>query len=54
MFRNNRDGTFTDVTKAAGVLDFSGGMGLGFRRRISTDGSDLYTSNINSNQPLVR
>ena len=50
LFRNNGDGTFTDVAKEAGVLDFSGGMGLAFGD-FNDDGlTDLYTSNINSNQ----
>ncbi|MBC8029058.1 MAG: VCBS repeat-containing protein [Pyrinomonadaceae bacterium] len=50
LLRNNGDGTFTDVAKEAGVLDFSGGMGLAFGD-FNDDGLiDLYTSNINSNQ----
>lgn len=50
LFRNKGDGTFTDVAKEAGVLDFSGGMGLAFGD-FNDDGLiDLYTSNINSNQ----
>jgi hypothetical protein len=50
LFRNNGDGTFTDVAREAGVLDFSGGMGLAFGD-FNDDGLiDLYTSNINSNQ----
>jgi hypothetical protein len=50
LYRNNGDGTFTDVAKSAGVLDFSGGMGLAFGD-LNFDGRpDLYTSNINSNQ----
>jgi hypothetical protein len=50
LYRNNGDGTFTDVAKAAGVLDFSGGMGLAFGD-LNFDGRpDLYTANINSNQ----
>jgi hypothetical protein len=50
LFRNNGDGTFTDVAKEAGVLDFSGGMGLVFGDFDSDGALDLYTSNINSNQ----
>lgn len=50
LYRNNGDGTFTDVAKAAGVLDFSGGMGLTFGDFDSDGALDLYTSNINSNQ----
>ncbi len=50
LYRNNGNGTFTDVTKAAGVLDFSGGMGLAFGDMNFDGRPDLYTSNINSNQ----
>jgi enediyne biosynthesis protein E4 len=50
LFRNNGDGTFTDVAKEAGVLDFSGGMGLTFGDFDDDGLLDLYTSNINSNQ----
>lgn len=50
LFRNNGDGTFTDVAKEAGVLDFSGGMGLVFGDFDDDGLLDLYTSNINSNQ----
>ena len=39
LYRNNGDGTFTDVTKTAGVLDFSGGMGLAFAD-LNFDGID--------------
>ena len=50
LFHNNRNGTFTDVAKQAGVLDFSGGMGLTFGDFDGDGLIDLYTSNINSNQ----
>jgi hypothetical protein len=50
LFRNNGDGTFTDAAKDAGVLDFSGGMGLAFGDFNDDGYPDLYTSNINSNQ----
>ena len=50
LYRNNGDGTFTDMAKEAGVLDFSGGMGLAFGDFDSDGALDLYTSNINSNQ----
>lgn len=50
LFHNNGDGTFTDVAKQAGVLDFSGGMGLTFGDFDDDGLIDLYTSNINSNQ----
>ena len=50
LLHNNGDGTFTDVAKEAGVLDFSGGMGLTFGDFDDDGLIDLYTSNINSNQ----
>jgi hypothetical protein len=50
LFHNNGNGTFTDVAKQAGVLDFSGGMGLAFGDFDGDGLIDLYTSNINSNQ----
>lgn len=50
LFHNNGDGTFTDLAKQAGVLDFSGGMGLTFGDFDGDGLIDLYTSNINSNQ----
>jgi hypothetical protein len=50
LYHNNGDGTFTEVTKQAGVLDFSGGMGIAVGD-IDDDGLlDIYFSNINSNQ----
>src|SRR5207248_1309966 len=50
LFHNNGDGTFTDAAKQAGVLDFSGGMGVTFGDFDGDGYPDLYTSNINSNQ----
>ena len=50
LYHNNGDGTFTDVAKEAGVLDFSGGMGLAFGDLDNDGRIDLYTSNIYSNQ----
>ncbi len=50
LYRNNRDGSFTEIAKDAGVLDFSGGMGLTFGDFNDDGWVDLYTSNINSNQ----
>lgn len=50
LYHNNRDGTFSEVAKEAGVLDFSGGMGITFGDFDSDGYLDLYTSNINSNQ----
>ena len=50
LYRNNRDGSFSEVAKEAGVLDFSGGMGVTFGDFDDDGLVDLYTSNINSNQ----
>ena len=50
LYHNNQDGTFTEVAKQAGVLDFSGGMGVAFGDFNEDGYLDLYTSNINSNQ----
>ncbi|HEV7893890.1 MAG TPA: VCBS repeat-containing protein [Pyrinomonadaceae bacterium] len=50
LFHNNGDGTFTDAAKQAGVLDFSGGMGVAFGDFDGDGYPDIYTSNINSNQ----
>ena len=50
LYHNNGDGTFSEVAKEAGVLDFSGGMGVVFGDFNDDGYLDLYTSNINSNQ----
>ncbi len=50
LYLNGGDGTFREVAKEAGVLDFSGGMGLAFGDFDDDGAVDLYTSNINSNQ----
>lgn len=50
LYVNQGDGTFEDLAKTAGVLDFSGGMGLVFGDFDDDGDADLYTSNINSNQ----
>ena len=50
LYRNQGDGTFIDRAKHAGVLDFSGGMGVTFGDFNEDGRVDLYTSNINSNQ----
>lgn len=47
---NSHDGTFEETTREAGVVDFSGGMGLTFADYDGDGDQDLYTSNINSNQ----
>ena len=50
LYQNNGNGTFSDVAKEAGVLDFSGGMGIAFADFNDDQSLDIYTSNINSNQ----
>ena len=50
LYRNRGDGTFEEIAKDAGVLDFSGGMGLTFADVDDDGDTDLYTSNIHSNQ----
>jgi hypothetical protein len=50
LYHNNGDGTFTEVAKQAGVLDFSGGMGVAFADFEDTGWLGVYFSNINSNQ----
>ncbi len=50
LYRNRGDGSFAEIAKEAGVLDFSGGMGLAFGDFDDDGRVDLYTSNINSNQ----
>lgn len=50
IYHNNGDGTFREIAKEAGTLDFSGGMGIVFGD-LNMDGLvDIYTSNIYSNQ----
>jgi hypothetical protein len=50
LFRNNGDGTFTEMAKQAGVLDIGGGMGVAFGDLANRGHLDLYFANINSNQ----
>jgi hypothetical protein len=50
LYRNNGDGTFTEIAKQAGTLDFSGGMGIAMGDLDGDGLADLYTSNIYSNQ----
>ncbi len=50
LYHNNGDGTFSEVAKATGTMDFSGGMGVAVAD-VNDDGHlDFYFSNINSNQ----
>ncbi|MEE8526208.1 MAG: VCBS repeat-containing protein, partial [Thermoanaerobaculia bacterium] len=50
LYRNRGGVVFAEIAKRAGVLDFSGGMGLAFGDYDDDGRVDLYTSNINSNQ----
>ena len=50
IYRNNGDGTFQECAKEAGTLDFSGGMGIAFADVDGDERTDIYTSNIYSNQ----
>jgi hypothetical protein len=50
IFRNNGDGTFRECAKEIGTLDFSGGMGIAFADVDGDGRTDIYTSNIYSNQ----
>ena len=50
LYHNNGNGTFSDRAKEAGVLDFSGGMGVAFADMNGDDFPDLLTSNIESGQ----
>ena len=50
LFRNNGDGTFADVSKATGTLDFGFGMSSTMGD-IDNDGDlDIYVSNVHSGQ----
>src|SRR5207248_9405474 len=50
IYRNNGDGTFTECAKEADTLDFSGGMGIAMGDLDGDGLTDIYTSNIYSNQ----
>lgn len=50
IYRNNGDGTFRECAKEIGTLDFSGGMGIAFADVDGDERTDIYTSNIYSNQ----
>lgn len=50
LYRNLGDGTFEEVAKSAGMIDFGFAMGLAFADSDGDGDGDLYTSNVNSNQ----
>lgn len=50
LYRNNRDGTFTERAKEAGTLNFSGGMGIAMGDLDGDGLPEIYASNIYSNQ----
>lgn len=50
LYRNNGDGTFTDVTDAAGVGDTEWGMGCAFADYDNDGDADLYVTNYKANQ----
>jgi hypothetical protein len=49
LFRNNRDGTFTDVTEKAGVRGHSYGMGVAVADYDNDGFPDLYVTNLGRN-----
>ena len=49
LYRNNGDGTFTDVTEAAGVGDTGWGMGCAFADYDNDGDADLYVTNYKAN-----
>ena len=50
LYRNNGDGTFTDVTDAAGVGDTGWGMGGAFADYDNDGDADLYITNYKANR----
>ncbi|HYX26754.1 MAG TPA: CRTAC1 family protein, partial [Thermoanaerobaculia bacterium] len=48
LYRNNGDGTFTDVTVASGTLDYGAGMSASFGDYDNDGKLDLYVANIRS------
>jgi enediyne biosynthesis protein E4 len=52
LFRNNRDGTFTDVTDKAGVRGAGYGMGVAVGDYDNDGRPDLFVANVNGNQLL--
>jgi len=49
LYRNNRDGTFTDVTEAAALRGHSYGMGVAVGDYNNDGYPDLYVTNVGSN-----
>jgi hypothetical protein len=49
LYRNNRDGTFTDVTEKAGLQGHSYGMGVAVGDYDNDGFPDLYVTNLGSN-----
>ena len=50
LYRNNRDGTFTDVTEACGVGDSGWGMGVAVADVDNNGFEDLYVTNYGPNR----
>lgn len=50
LFRNNRDGTFTDVTEKAGVAGTGYGMGVAVGDYDNDGRPDLFVANVTGNQ----
>jgi hypothetical protein len=48
LYRNNGDGTFTDVTVASGTLAYGAGMNARWGTTTTTAGIDIYVTNIRS------
>ncbi|MEX2663735.1 MAG: CRTAC1 family protein, partial [Vicinamibacterales bacterium] len=50
LYRNNKDGTFTDVTVKSGTLDYGAGMSAAMGDYDNDGDLDLYTANIRSEE----